>query len=595
MNGGLGVLGRRLGRLLLWVTLLGSAASWGWDGAPALERHVAPMRSIALPPALEGGAWARQQGLSDWQLQPGADGAQFLHFRAEAARWQQLQRLCDGSNPLAPQCLESSCQTVQNVAAPLADGAPTWLIPTPPDLNSLLAGRPDSCPRERQAAPWSGSLPAGLDPACWTVRQLSPCQSEQTPVEYLQPHWRPDQLVLLLPDDGRDIQAWALALGLQLLEVIPLPSLGQQLVRLLRPSDNPLSLDGWVERLGAVLGIGGVQKDVAYFTLADPRGAVGAAAAADVAVASTANSSPDSAVDSTPAADPLEGFNYGPALSHAHRLTARYDGRDIAVAVIDTGVDGTHPELQQRLVEQRDFTGRGYSADAHGTGVAAIIAAARGNGIGASGLAPAVRLHSFKACQPRNQGGLAAQCWSSSLIQALDAAIGQNIPLINMSLGGPPSPLLQRLVEAAAARGLLVVAAAGNGGPNASPLYPAAWPQALAVTAVDPDRQLYPLANRGAYVAIAAPGVDLITAAPGAGQPLLSGTSMASAHLTGVAALLLQLAPDTPPLALAALLQRYSEDLGTPGRDTEFGAGLLNACASAEALSGRSDLCGGTP
>ena len=202
------------------------------------------------------------------------------------------------------------------------------------------------------------------------------------------------------------------------------------------------------------------------------------------------------------------------------------------------------------------------------------------------------RIHSFKACHPRQPGGLAAQCWSSSLIKALDQAISAQLPIINMSVGGPPAPLLQRLIQQAAKQGTLIVAAAGNGGPQARPVYPAAWPETLAVTAVDPNRQLYPRANRGRYIRLAAPGVDLITAAPAQGQPIVSGTSMAAAHVSGIAALLLEARPDTEPYALAKLLERHSQDLGAPGVDEQFGSGLVNACNSALELVGPGDLCG---
>ncbi|MCW9054145.1 MAG: S8 family serine peptidase, partial [Motiliproteus sp.] len=237
--------------------------------------------------------------------------------------------------------------------------------------------------------------------------------------------------------------------------------------------------------------------------------------------------------------------------------------------------------------------GRGYSADGHGTAVAAIIAAARNNGVGAAGIAPGVEISSYKACHPRRPGGMSAQCWSSSIVKALDEAISENIPLINMSLGGPPSPLLQRMLEVAEQRGLMVFAAAGNGGANASPVYPAALPQSLAVTAVDTDRQLYRMANRGSYINVAAPGVDIITAGPEGGQPILSGTSMATAHATGVAALLMQANPEMTATEVAAILESTSEDLGAEGIDSEFGSGLLNACQGASQVADVSGLCGG--
>ncbi|WP_210397353.1 S8 family peptidase [Motiliproteus sediminis] len=566
------------GRWMLALFLLAAAsASWGWESLPTLKATSEPLRTLSLPAGQDPARWAQANGLTDWRRLPAANGRQFVSFRADDARWSALQAQCDNSNPAAPACLNASCQSVQSSH----QGKPsnTWLLPRAPDLNAALAGRPDGCSAGLEGMPWRGVLPDDADPACWVVRQLNPCQSEQTPAEYLKPHARPDQLVVLIPEDGRDLLLWAQNLGLQVLEEVTLNSTGERLVRLLRPRGSASSLDGWVSLLGGMAGVSAVQKDVAYFTLVDDH-AVASAASASLAVASIP--------------DPLAAFNYAPALSRAEPLMARWDGSPIDVAVIDTGVDREHPELQGRVVSAVDFSGRGYSADPHGTGVAAIIAASRGNGIGAYGVAPGVRLHSYKACQPRDPGSLAARCWSSSLIKALDAAIMAETPLINMSLGGPPSPLLERLVREATRRGLMVIAAAGNGGPNAQPLFPAAWPEALAVTAVDAAGQLYPQANRGAYIELSAPGVDIITAGPSAGQPLLSGTSMATAHATGVAALLLQLAPQTRGEQLHSALVQFGRDLGGPGPDADYGAGLLDACATAAALSGQPQ-CGEQP
>ncbi len=517
--------------------------------------------------------------------------------RGPHSQWQQLQAQCDAGNPLAPQCLNGSCQSIQsniNLTGSLPEGGQGWLTPRAPDLGVILAGHPDSCPINQEARPWDGSLPEGSDPACWTLQLARPCQSEQTPAEYLKPHWRSNQLVLLLPNDGSKVSDWARAQGLQLLEETKLKSTGDRLVRLLRPANSSTSLDALVERLGGIQTVLGVQKDLAYFTL-DSHGSTHSLAV-DTPLPPASGASASLAESALPQAipDPLEPFNYGPALSTAKRLISLYSGEQVQLAVIDTGIDTQHPELVGVVVEQLDFSGHGYSADAHGTAVAAIIAGARDNGVGASGVAPGVKIHSFKACHPREFDGLAAQCWSSSLVKALDEAISRNIPLINMSLGGPPSPLLERLIKEAAKRGMLVLAAAGNGGPNARPVYPAAWPESLAVTAVDADRQLYTHANRGDYIRVAAPGVDVITAGPHNGQPILSGTSMATAHASGVAALLLQVNPQARAIDLAELLERHSHDLGVQGPDPEYGAGLMDACDTAQALADLGNLCGGS-
>ena len=442
-----------------------------------------------------------------------------------------------------------------------ATAAQRWLTPKAPDLQTALAGGEQSCPTNLKAQPYSGQFPKDSNPACWNLQQLKPCQSEETPAEYLKPHWRANILLVTLPPGGEAADALAQRKGLRLISETELKSTGDRLAVMLRVEPS-ISLDDWVISLESDDNTLEVQKEYAYYTMAE-------------------------------SADPLAPFNYGPALTQSDRLAAQYDGGKVQVAVIDTGVDLTHPELSESLVQQKDFTGRGYSADAHGTAVAAIIAAARNNGVGAAGVAPGVEISSFKACHPRRPGGLAAQCWSSSLVKALDQAISENIPLINMSLGGPPSPLMQRMLKAAEQRGLLVLAAAGNGGVNARPVYPAALAESLAVTAVDTDRRLYKMANRGSYVGVAAPGVDIITAGPEGGQPILSGTSMATAHATGVAALLMQANPELTATDVAAILEASSEDLGAAGIDPEFGAGLLNACRGASQIADVSGLCGG--
>ena len=125
----------------------------------------------------------------------------------------------------------------------------------------------------------------------------------------------------------------------------------------------------------------------------------------------------------------------------------------------------------------------------------------------------------------------------------------------------------------AVSRGIVVVASAGNNGPNAQPAYPAAIPGVIAVTAVDSQEGLFGQANRGDYIDLAAPGVGILTTAPRGAFQLSSGTSLATAHVSGVVALLLSanrhaFNPD--------ILNRTALDLGKPGRDVDFGFGLIN-------------------
>ena len=293
--------------------------------------------------------------------------------------------------------------------------------------------------------------------------------------------------------------------------------------------------------------------------------------------------------------DPLAQLNYGPAQSGAADLWQRSTGAGRRIAVIDTGIDTRHPELVGRVENLLDATGKGFSPDAHGTAVAGIIAAAAGNNLGAFGVAPQATIVALKACQPRQAGGMASQCWTSTLVQALDAAVAANVDLVNMSLAGPPDALLARHIQAARAAGVLIVAAAGNGGPHAKPAFPAALPGVLAVTAIDRAESLYTRANRGDYIDIAAPGVDVLTTAPQARYPTVSGTSFAAAHISGAIALIRDLARDADADSVLAALRRHAGDLGSQGRDAEYGLGGADVCASAADLIADNLLCAEVP
>ena len=124
---------------------------------------------------------------------------------------------------------------------------------------------------------------------------------------------------------------------------------------------------------------------------------------------------------------------------------------------------------------------------------------------------------------------------------------------------------------------MVLIAAAGNAGPNSSPLYPAADPAVIAVTATDADDALFSGANRGSHIAVAAPGVAVLVPAPNGGYQFTTGTSVAAAEVSGVAALLIQRNPSLTPNAVRRILMSTAKDLGPKGRDRDFGAGLVDA------------------
>jgi subtilisin family serine protease len=152
-----------------------------------------------------------------------------------------------------------------------------------------------------------------------------------------------------------------------------------------------------------------------------------------------------------------------------------------------------------------------------------------------------------------------------------------------MSFAGPKDPLIERGIAATAAKGILMVAASGNGGAKSPPLYPAANANVIAVSATDAQDKLFAASNRGGYIAIAAPGVDIFLPAPDEKYQITSGTSFSAAYISGLAALILERNPALKPDQVRAILMKTARDLGAPGRDDLFGAGAADAFAAVSA------------
>lgn len=239
----------------------------------------------------------------------------------------------------------------------------------------------------------------------------------------------------------------------------------------------------------------------------------------------------------------------------AHRCTR---GQGVRIAVIDTGVDTAHPDLQGAAGASANFVDRDearFQRDSHGTEVAGVIAARPGNARGIVGIAPDARLLTLKACWERGDGR--AACNSFSLAQALAAAIDRGAQVINLSLGGPPDELLTRLVQAAQARGAVVVGAMPPGEARAG--FPVAIPGVIA-------------AGDGRGGALAAPARDVLTLTPGGRYDFASGSSMAAAQVSALAALLLERRPGLGAAALERALRGSAA------------AGGLNACRALATL-----------
>jgi subtilisin family serine protease len=253
-------------------------------------------------------------------------------------------------------------------------------------------------------------------------------------------------------------------------------------------------------------------------------------------------------------------------LGVVHRIT---EGTNIVVALIDSQVDMRQPDLAGRIVESYDAgCGPDTPPDAHGTGMAGAIA----SHIGLLGVAPNARL--IVICAFGGHG--TPEATSTKIIRGVDYAIAHGAKIINMSFAGPRDPALAQELQIAREKGILIIAAAGNAGAKSPPLYPGADPNVMAVTATDEHDRLFNGANQGTYLAVAAPGVNVLVPAPNGDVQFTTGTSVASANVSGVAALLLAETPARTPEEIRAILVSTAKHLGAKGMNPQFGAGLVD-------------------
>ena len=230
---------------------------------------------------------------------------------------------------------------------------------------------------------------------------------------------------------------------------------------------------------------------------------------------------------------------------------------------LDSGVAADHPALQGAAIEQKVFLPAGVAEASrdHGTASAALLLGNGSNDV--NGLLPAATLY---AASVFRQGAGGAETDSALLLQGLDWLAGVPVPVVAMSLGGPRNQVLEVVIRQLHQRGMRFAAAVGNDGKRSAPQWPAAQPEVVAVTAVDARQRLYRKANQGEAVDIAAPGVEVWTAKAEGKYGYMTGTSFA---VPFVAAALTHATPAT--------LIANAQDLGEPGKDSQFGAGLLRA------------------
>ena len=248
------------------------------------------------------------------------------------------------------------------------------------------------------------------------------------------------------------------------------------------------------------------------------------------------------------------------------------------IGLIDTGINPDHDILAGASVQLLPRAGDPLPSGAvHGTAIASLLVGAPGSRV--PGLLPGAELLAVDVFS-RSAGDERADV--AALVEGLDLLAAQEVRLFNLSLAGPPNSVLSRMLDRLTEpEGLdaVIVAAAGNAGPTAAPAWPAAHPQVIAVTATDPRGRVYPGAQRGDHLALAAPGVNLLAATSVRGARGKTGTSFAVPFVTAAAAVQMSRPAAQTGAQIRTSLAEAARDLGAAGRDPIFGHGLLSAAA----------------
>lgn len=251
----------------------------------------------------------------------------------------------------------------------------------------------------------------------------------------------------------------------------------------------------------------------------------------------------------------------------------------VKIGIIDGRVEQRHASLQGQTIHSHNFTDNTHAPQQHATQIASILL---GNvpAAGFAGLLPAAPLYSAEVLRNNSAGEVEAEAYA--VVSALDWLLQQQVRLISVSLvTRQPNRVMNNAFERASQKGAVIFAAVGNDGNSAPANYPAAFPSVIAVTAIDAAQQLYSQANRNSHTDFAAPGVDIWAAdterfIESRDRGLyVTGTSFATPMVMAVAARVLAKAPNTPKAVLMRLLSAASLDLGEPGDDPVYGAGLI--------------------
>lgn len=319
--------------------------------------------------------------------------------------------------------------------------------------------------------------------------------------------------------------------------------------------------------------------------LADDPDVLGASADAlattlEVSTASEVPSVPLATSEAAASADPRSGEQWALTRLEAAAVWDRGGGTGIVVAVLDTGVDASHPDLAGQVLPGFDAytpeTAGRVDPNGHGTHVAGIVASLRGNDQGGAGLAPGVKILPVRVLDESGSGD------HSDIARGVIWAADHGADVMNLSLGGPEdTQVLRQAVAYARSKGVVVVVAAGNSAFQGNPvIYPAAYADVVSVAASSPGDSRAIFSSYGPYVDVTAPGLSILSTYPGNQYAFLSGTSMAAPYVAAAAALTLESHPSMSAASVSSRLVSSAQDLGVPGRDDEFGAGMVDPLSS---------------
>jgi thermitase len=274
-----------------------------------------------------------------------------------------------------------------------------------------------------------------------------------------------------------------------------------------------------------------------------------------------------------------------PLIETAQGWQLNRGAKDVIVAVVDTGVDLNHPDLKGHLVAGTNVVGQNdqpFDDVGHGTHVAGVISALVNNNLGVAGITWYNKVMPVKVLDKSGAGS------TYSVAQGIIWATDHGAKVINMSLGNyADSSFLHDAITYAYKHDVVLIAASGNDNTQ-QPGYPAAYPEVFAVAATDSHKKKAPFSNYGNYIDVTAPGVGIASTYPDNQYAALSGTSMASPHVTALAALVRSTNPSLKNTEVYEIIRHSAQDLGTPGRDPYFGFGLIDVSKAVQAASGKS-------